>query len=139
MTPDDLSVVERSWSVLRYRRDLLLAGLTRRFEATAPWPIAPAWRAGWLVVAVEDLVGLLAAPSRLAARAHALGETWPDPLTAPCFRIEGSAWIEAAGECLPTWCDATEAAWRQAWLLLSDVLAAEALSPFADCPVLPRR
>jgi hypothetical protein len=38
----------------------------------------------------------------------------------------------AARACLPTWTDRTEVAWCQAWLLLSDVLAAEALSPFSD-------
>jgi hypothetical protein len=132
MTPDDLSIVERCWAELRCRRAPLLAGLTRRFEAAAPSPIPPAVRAGWLVGAVDELVGLLSAPSRLAARARRLGETWPDPLAAPSFGIDGRAWMAAAGECLPNWSERTEAAWRQAWHLLSDVLATETLSPFTD-------
>jgi hypothetical protein len=136
MTPDDLTTVQRTWSQLRRRRDALVAALTRRFDAVGPSPIAPPIRARWLVGAVEELVGLLSAPSDLATRARDLGETWPDPLTAPCFGIEGRAWMGAAGECLPTWSAHTEAAWRQAWLLLSDVLAAETLSPFADPPDL---
>ena len=53
-------------------------------------------------------------------------------LTAPSFAVEGAAWLAAAADCCPAWCDADAAAWRQAWLLLSDVLAVEALSPFAD-------
>ena len=62
--------------------------------------------------------------------ARALGETWPDPLVAPCFATEGRAWLGAAAECQPSWSPSFETAWRQAWLLLSDVLAAESLSPF---------
>jgi hypothetical protein len=96
--------------------------------------MAAARRAGWLLSAVEDLVGLLPAPSRLAARARELGDTWPDPLNAPSFGVEGIAWMQAADDCLPTWTARTEAAWRQAWLLLSEVLAAETLSPFSDRP-----
>ncbi|MGD9701214.1 MAG: hypothetical protein AB7Q42_12665 [Acidimicrobiia bacterium] len=138
MSPDDLSSVERSWSELRGRRAPLLAGLTSRFvalgEHAAPTPEAAGVRAHWLLAAVEELVGLLSAPSHLEARARELGERWPDPLTAPSYGVDGCAWMGAAGECLPTWSQRTETAWKQAWLLLSDVLAAEALSPFADDP-----
>ena len=42
--------------------------------------------------------------------------------------------MDAARECLPSWSDRTEAAWRQAWLLLTEALAAETMSPFADGP-----
>jgi hypothetical protein len=134
MSPDDLSAVQRSWSELRLRRDPLLAALTRRFEAALISSLAADVRATFLLDAVEQLVGLLSAPSCLAERARVIGETWPDPLIAPSFAIEGRAWMSAASECLPTWSERTEVAWRQAWLLLSDVLAAESLSPFADDP-----
>ena len=136
MSPDDLSAVHRSWSELVRRRDPLLAALTRRFEAAPASSLAAGVRAAWLLDAVEELVGLLPAPSRLAERARVLGESWPDPLIAPSFAIEGRAWMGAASECLPTWSERTDIAWRQAWLLLSDVLAAESLSPFADDPHL---
>ena len=132
MTPDDLVTVERSWSELRTRRAPLLAALTRRFEAVAPPAMPAGRRAEWLLCAVEALVGLLSAPSRLAACARDVGKTWPDPRTAPSFGVEGRAWMGAARECLAGWSDRTEAAWCQAWLLLSEVLAAEALSPFCD-------
>lgn len=134
MTPDDVSTVQRSWSELRDRRAALVAALTDRFDASEPSPILAVIRAEWLTDAVGELVDLLTAPGPLAARARALGETWPDPLTAPSFGVEGRAWLGAAGECLPTWSEGTETAWRQAWLLLSDVLAAGALSPFTDVP-----
>ena len=134
MSPDDLSAVHRSWSTLRLRRDPLLAALTRRFEEAPISSLAADVRAAWLLDAVEELVGLLSAPSCLAERARRLGETWPDPLIAPSFAIEGRAWMGAACESLPTWSERTEVAWRQAWLLLSEVLAAESLSPFADAP-----
>jgi hypothetical protein len=134
MTPEDLFVVDVSWSHLRRERQPLLAGLTQRFEALDPSPIPAAVRAVWLVDAVEELVVLLSTPSRLAAQARLLGETWPDPCSAPSFAVEGQAWMDAARECLATWTDSTDDAWRQAWLLLSDVLAVEALSPFGDAP-----
>lgn len=132
MTPADLRTVQGSWAELRRRRSALLDALTCCYDGDGPALIAADLRAGWLYAAIEELVALLPAPSRLAERACDLGKTWPDPLTAPCFAVEGRAWMAAARACLPTWSDETELAWRQAWLLLSDVLAAETLSPFAD-------
>ncbi len=132
MTPEALAAVQRSWAEIGAVPDALVAALTRCFETAGPSVIPPAGRAEWLLGAVATLVGLLPVPSRLAARARDVGRTWPDPLAAPCFVVEGRAWMAAASECSERWCDATESAWHQAWLLLSDVLAAEALSPFAD-------
>jgi hypothetical protein len=132
MTPDDIRTVQRSWGELRAHRGVLLAGLIRRFDPAAHAPVEAAFRAGWLVGAAEQLVGLLSSPSRLAGRARELALAWPDPQVAPSCDVEGRAWMEAAGECSPTWCALTESAWRQAWVLLSDVLAAEALSPFDE-------
>ena len=139
MTPEDVRTVQRSWSALRARRPALLASLTCLLGDVAPSEgtpsdVAASVKATWLVGAVDDLVGLLPAPSRLARAARALGRTWPDSLTAPSFAVEGRAWMAAAGACLPTWSESTESAWRQAWFLLSDVLAAEILSPFTDGP-----
>jgi hypothetical protein len=132
MTPNDLEHVQRSWSQLRWRRPVLVAALADCF-AEAGQPIAEAARrADWLVGAVDQLVWLLPAPSRLAATARELADGWPDPLTAPSFAVEGLAWMEASRRCLETWSDRAEDSWRQAWLLLADVLAAETLSPFAD-------
>jgi len=137
MTSDDLATVQRSWTLLRPRRAALLDALTRRFEVLGPPSFDPATRARWLLDVVEELVELLTTPSVLASRASALGATWPDPHTAPSFGAEGRAWLDAAEVCQPGWSKETALAWKQAWLLLSDVLAAEALSPFADDP-LPR-
>jgi hypothetical protein len=137
VTLDDLHAVQRSWAQLRRQRSALRTALTGRFEANGAAPAEAEFRARWLLSAVQELVGLLSAPSCLAVRARDLGETWPDPLNAPSFAIDGRAWLAAADECLPTWSEATADAWRQAWLLLSDVLAAEALSPFADGPPPP--
>lgn len=132
MTPDDLTTVDRSWSELRRRRAPLLAALTLRYDASTPSRTDAAVRAAWVLRAVEELVDLLSAPSRLAERASALGETWPDPCTAPCFAVDGRLWLAAARDCVPTWSYRTDAAWKQAWLLLSETLAVEALSPFTD-------
>jgi hypothetical protein len=134
MTPEDLSAVQRSWPECLRTREPLLDALARRFDSVAPTPLHAEQRARWLFSAIEDLVGLLSAPSRLAARARDVGATWPDPLTAPSFGVEGRAWMQAADECLVIWSRELEASWRQAWMLLSDVLAAEALSPFTDEP-----
>ena len=60
-----------------------------------------------------------------------LAETWPDGGPSPSFRVDGQAWIAAATACDPRWTAGTEQAWRQAWLLLSEVLAEDALSPFS--------
>ena len=133
MTPEDLSAVQCSWSEFSRVRHSFHVALSRQFEA-APTSIAASQRATWLFGAVEDLVGLLSTPSRLADRACDLGATWPDPLTAPSFAVEGRAWMRAADQCVAIWSPDLERSWRQAWLLLSDVLAAEALSPFADDP-----
>ena len=107
MTPDDLDTVDRSWSELRRRRARLFEELTDRFAA-APSPPGAALRAEWLLCAVEELVGLLTAPSQLAVRARDIGTTWPDPLTAPCYALEGRAWMDASRACLPTWSVRTE-------------------------------
>jgi hypothetical protein len=132
VTPDDLSTVQESWTRLRSRPAALVGELTIAFADVGPSTIEAASRARWLYAAVDELVGLLAAPSSLATSARALGETWPDRHTAPCFAVEGQAWLEAAAMTQPDWSDETARAWKQAWLLLSDVLAAESLSPFAD-------
>src|SRR5262245_5883948 len=135
VAPEDIQVVQHSWAQLRARRGLLVAALSLRFQAAgASTHRAAELRAEWLVRAVEELVELLAAPSQLAQHARALGDAWPDPLTAPSFAVEGRAWMRAAHECNETWSDDVEAAWREAWVLLSDVLAAEALSPFTEVP-----
>ena len=130
MTPDDLAAVQRSWDELSRTRLALQRALTRQYELAPTSPVPADERAEWLAYAVSVLVDLLPVPSRLADRARALGETWPDPLVAPSFATEGRAWLHAAAECQPSWSPTVESAWRQAWLLLSDVLAAESLSPF---------
>jgi hypothetical protein len=108
----------------------MLTGLAGRFEPLSASAAAAALRAQWLVDATEALVGLLAIPSQLSDRARALGETWPDPLTAPSYAVEGEAWLATAKECVPNWSPRLDEAWRQGWRLLSEVLAAEALAPF---------
>ena len=129
MTPDDVVVVERSWDQLRLRRDDLADRLAESFCAVR-LPATAQRRAFWLVDSVAELVGLLTAPSQLGRRARQLFATWPDPGSSPSFRVDGQAWISAARDVCPTWTDSVEDAWRHAWLLLSDVLADEALSPF---------
>jgi hypothetical protein len=130
MSPEDLSTVDHSWAELRDRQGELVAGLESTFRSIGETEAA-AGRARWLVYAVAELVDLLAAPSRLGERARLLADSWPLPGTAPTFAIEGQAWMRAAQEVSPSWTDGTEQAWRTAWLLLSDVLANETLSPFA--------
>lgn len=133
MTPDDVCIVQQSWAELRCLQAALIVELTKRYGAAAsPGALLPELRAAWLCVAVDELVGLLPAPSALAARARVLVESWPEPLSAPCFAVDGTAFMAAAATCARRWTAATESAWRQAWLLLADELAAEALSPFAD-------
>jgi hypothetical protein len=134
MTPDELAAVDRSWAELRRHHAVLVDRLTASFDTVAACPESARGRARWLVDAVSELVGLLTAPSQLAVRARRLAATWPDARTAPSFRVEGRAWMGSAQEVSRTWSDQTEEAWRQAWLLLSDVLAQESLSPFADLP-----
>ena len=131
MSPDDLATVNRSWAELRPAGDALVDRLTVAFAASST--VARA-RAAWLVEAVAELVGRLPTPSELCVRAHELACSWPDPLQPPSFRIDGTAWLGVAREVCPTWTIGDELAWRQAWLLLSDVLAEEALSPFATRP-----
>ena len=133
MTPDDVCTVQQSWVELRRVQASLINELSRQYHAAAsPSSLLPDLRAAWLCVAVDELVDLLPAPSALAARARVLIESWPEPLSAPCFAVDGTAFMAAAASCSRRWTSTTESAWRQAWLLLADELAAEALSPFAD-------
>jgi hypothetical protein len=130
MTPNDVAVVDGSWAQLRLRRDDLIDRLAVAFSAVRP-PATALRRACWLVDSVAELVDLLTAPSQLGRRARQLFTTWPDPGSSPSFRIDGQAWISAARDVSPIWTLGAEHAWRHAWLLLSDVLSEEALSPFA--------
>jgi hypothetical protein len=130
VSPEELAAVDRSWADLRRRRPELLAHLETSF-ALADHPELAEVRARWLVDAVSGLVGLLPAPSRLGDEARRLATRWPVAGSNPTFAVEGQAWMRAAGDVWPDWTDETERAWHHAWLLLSDVLAAESLSPFA--------
>jgi hypothetical protein len=132
MTPDDVSTVQRSWAELRRHRVVLVGELARCFADLDDSTIEPVIRAGWLCSAIDELVGLLSSPTSLAARACEMGRSFPDRLTAPSFVVDGRAWLQAAGSCAGGWSEHSETAWRKAWLLLSDALAEETLSPFAD-------
>jgi hypothetical protein len=130
MSPEDLGTVDRSWAELRYRQGELVERLESAFRCVGATDAAGA-RARWLVYAVSELVDLLLAPSRLGDRARVLADSWPLTGTAPSFAVEGQAWMRAARTVSSSWTKDTEQAWRHAWLLLSDVLADETLSPFA--------
>lgn len=130
MSPEDLATVADSWAQLRLRREELTDRLATSYVCNCSHEAAHR-RASWLVGAVAELVDLLTAPSQLAIRARELAEHLPEPGSAPTFLLDGNAWMTAARETSPAWTDFTEHAWRQAWLLLSDVLANESLSPFA--------
>ena len=130
MSPEELAQVCESWTELRHHRSEIVASLGDMYGAVLPEAEAVA-RARWLVDAVSELVTLLTAPSQLGERARELAHCLPGAETAPTFVLDGSAWMIAARDASDTWTDACEHAWRQAWLLLSDVLAIESLSPFA--------
>jgi hypothetical protein len=127
VSPDDVALVDRSWSELRRLRDPLVVRLTCSLTCAG----SPAARAEWLVDSVAELVGLLTTPSQLGRRARLVALTRPCPGSPPSFSVDGMAWMGAARDVCPTWSARTERAWRQAWLLLSEVLAEESLSPFA--------
>ncbi len=95
MSPDDVAVVERSWDELRRGRGALVERLARSYGIVSPTCDAEA-RAGWLCDAVAELVGLLSAPSQLELRARQLADTWPDPDSAPSFRVDGVS-LDARG------------------------------------------
>ena len=133
MAPGDVSIVRDSWLQLRPRSQMLLDVLCRRFQVEKASTRA-ALRAAWLVRAVDELIDLLSEPSRLAEHARPLAPSWPDGTAAPTAHVDGRAWTAAAAVCLPTWSPQVEDAWRQAWLLLADVLACEILCPFGTPP-----
>ena len=135
MSPDDIAVVQRSWAGLRRRRDDLVRRLALELGAldvidTGDVAMA-ARRAAWLVGSVDELTGLLRSASRLEARARELFADWPVAGVTPTFAVDGTAWMAAARSVAPSWSDEMARAWRRAWLLVSEVLALDALSPFA--------
>ncbi|MFM2079308.1 MAG: hypothetical protein RJA49_3198, partial [Actinomycetota bacterium] len=131
MTPEELRTVTLSWRELLRRRDAMQVELAQQFRGTGRSPVASAQRARSLFDGVEELVGLLCTPSRLEVQARHIGARWPDATAGPSYGLDGVAWMAAAAACVPSWSAVTEAAWRQAWRLLAEVLAAETLDPFA--------
>ena len=119
-----------TWAELQHHRSAIADRLAASYGAVIVPDVAER-RARWLVDAVSELVNLLTAPSQLADRARELAQTLPAAGTAPTFHLDGNAWMSAARDISPAWTDDCEHAWRRAWLLLSDVLANESLSPFA--------
>ena len=131
MTPDDVLVVERSWAQLRLRRDDLVDRLAVSFSAVRP-PATAHRRACWLVDSVAELVDLLTAPSQLGRRARQLVRDMAGSgLVAELPRRRTGVDQLRPATSAQRGPISAEHAWRHAWLLLSDVLAEEALSPFA--------
>jgi alkylation response protein AidB-like acyl-CoA dehydrogenase len=130
MTPDDLAVVRRSWEQLGEHRARFAAHFTAALAARRGPAVGPA-HARRLLDAADELVDLLATPSRLAAHVRATVAAWGPGATTPTVDVDGAAWIEAARRSAPGWSAAEETAWRRAWVLLADVLAADTLTPFA--------
>lgn len=133
MSPEELAQVCESWTELQHRRGQIVASLGEMYCSVLAEQVA-ADRARWLVDAVAELVTLLSSPSQLGDRARELAQRLPGADTAPTFVLDGSAWTIAARDACSIWTDSCEHAWHQAWLLLSDVLANESLSPFAGPP-----
>jgi hypothetical protein len=131
--PEDIATVERSVALLCAQGPILYDHLETSLRAAGATGDT-AGRARWLVSSVVELAALLAVPSRLERRARGLADTVPEGAPAPTFRVEGRAWMHAARELCPGWSARTEEAWHHAWLLLSNVLDNESLSPFADPP-----
>jgi hypothetical protein len=130
MSPDDLAIVDRSWAELQPLRDSLVASLSASLPG-CDLSQADA-RARWLIDSVTELVGLLRAPSDLAAAARRRAAMFPCDRSGPTFSVDGRAFLRAAAAIGPSWSPRDDSAWRQAWLLLADVLAEQSLSPFAD-------
>jgi hypothetical protein len=133
MTPDDLAAVHRSWTQLRAQRAEFQGRLEDVF-ATRLHPDTSAARARHLIEAADELVGLLATPSRMAMRARAAAASWGPVAGPPDIDGDGAAWLQAASEVCSMWSSDDEVAWRRAWLLLGEVVAAETLAPFTDPP-----
>ena len=129
MTPDDLAVVQRSWTQLRARRARFLERLEAAFSIVFD-PTTAGDHARRLLETADELVGLLATPSLLAAQARAVTATWGADVAVPNIDVDGAAWMRAAGEVCPSWSSGDELAWHHAWLLLDDVLAEGTLAPF---------
>jgi hypothetical protein len=128
MSPDDVALVDRSWRDLQEHRAVLRERLT---EVLTEHGAPASERADWLLDAVDELIDLLTAPSRLAPRARDFATTFACPGSPPTFEVDGRAWMAAARDVCPTCTTPAERAWGQAWMLLTSVLAESAPSPFA--------
>ena len=79
MTPDDLLTVQRSWDRLRPGAPSPTRRARPRRRRRAGSPIPPPIHAPWLCAAVDELVGLLAAPEP-AGGAGPRGSARPGPI-----------------------------------------------------------
>jgi hypothetical protein len=129
MTPEDVVVVQRSWTRLVAQREAFAARLGAALAVQRGMAIGPPHAARLLAIA-DELIPLLATPSALAARVGALVSTWPPGAPAPSVEVDADTWALVARDLLATWTPHDEVAWRRAWVLLVDVLAADCLAPF---------
>jgi len=136
MSPEQLALVCESWADLRTRCDSITDRLAQSYSTVIELDQA-GQRARWMVHAVTELVGLLTSPSLLADRARELAQSLPASAIALTFTLDGNAWMNAGRDVCPVWTESCEQAWRGAWLLLSDVVANESLSPFTATPPTP--
>ena len=133
MTPDDVIAVQRSWADLSDLGDVVRAAFATQLARRAGMaPVGALARAAWLLGAVDELVGLLPSTSRLQGRARDLSGARPPHSPPPSLAMDADAWLAAVAPLAPAWSDALAGSWRGAWLLLTELLAGEILSPFAD-------
>jgi hypothetical protein len=127
MTSDDITIVERSWRIAAgppHRYELHTATCRQLGHDVA------ADHARWLLASVDALVGLLGTPSELGPRARRLDADRPVGVPSPTWVLDGAALLAALRSvdddlCAPD----VELAWRRAWHLLAEELAADDLSP----------
>jgi hypothetical protein len=125
MTSEEIRIVGDSWCAATARDD---GALTDALAASLGADVA----ARWLCDGVDELVGLLATPSTLGARARSLDRMRPPGVPTPRFAVEGVALLSAVRTVCDALPDQVEHAWRRAWHLLAEELAAEQLSPFSS-------
>ena len=125
MTPAEIDAVVGAWRSLAPRRGELLEVVAAHLPVTDDWP--PKARAAWILEAVDRCSGCLGQASCMDEVAASMVEARRVRATS-ALRIDGRALLVGVELSMPLE-PAGRVAWRRAWQLFAELVAALLLGP----------